>query len=372
MAYVNFGRSSDRATALQSTNKDKIFFPVDADTLILGGREFGRGSATPEYQISDLYVEAFLNNVCYDINNFSSKVEAFRNGSRDYGSVIPAMPMGTTAITDMSSSVYSFLAPSAADNYRLQPGHIYAMVDLSGNPTGTCRLVAARNIIIDPRYINVRDLGGLPTSHGGHIRYGRLFRGGVAKSGTNGHSFSYVMKLSQGSNPTALGDTVQTIALGDGFDSMLTSKTLVARALHAVIEQLVSNPTGDVFIHCQMGVHRTGMLCAILESLMGVGWSDILKDYELSCFNKKTSVNLKAEAWNYTAEDILSTCRSIKAQYGTLRQYAIQQLVVTEEEIDALCSAMVEGYDGNYTPEEGGAEESPYGYGRMAEAVGEL
>lgn len=41
MAYVNFGRKATRREALASTNKDKIFFPTDDDTIVLGGREFG-------------------------------------------------------------------------------------------------------------------------------------------------------------------------------------------------------------------------------------------------------------------------------------------------------------------------------------------
>lgn len=41
MAYVNFGRKNTREEALASENKDKVFFPTDATSIILGGKEYG-------------------------------------------------------------------------------------------------------------------------------------------------------------------------------------------------------------------------------------------------------------------------------------------------------------------------------------------
>jgi protein tyrosine/serine phosphatase len=35
-------------------------------------------------------------------------------------------------------------------------------------------------------------------------------------------------------------------------------------------------------IHCEAGIDRTGFLSIILESFMGVGFNDIVKDYMLS------------------------------------------------------------------------------------------
>lgn len=57
MAYVNFGRKNTRAEALASTNKDKVFFPTDANSIILGGKEYG---ASPDYATKE-DIEAIFN-----------------------------------------------------------------------------------------------------------------------------------------------------------------------------------------------------------------------------------------------------------------------------------------------------------------------
>lgn len=54
MAYVNFGRKNTRIEALTSENRDKIFFPTDSNSIILGGREFGTAT---EYLTQDQYDE---------------------------------------------------------------------------------------------------------------------------------------------------------------------------------------------------------------------------------------------------------------------------------------------------------------------------
>ena len=69
MSYVNFGRKSTKAEALKSTNKDKIFFPTDDTSIILGGKEYGANS--------DLKTEVSTNTT--NITNCITRIEAVEN-----------------------------------------------------------------------------------------------------------------------------------------------------------------------------------------------------------------------------------------------------------------------------------------------------
>ena len=40
-----------------------------------------------------------------------------------------------------------------------------------------------------------------------------------------------------------------------------------------------------VYVHCVAGADRTGMMCLLMEGLLGVSESDLLKDYELTTFS---------------------------------------------------------------------------------------
>lgn len=56
MAYVNFGRKNTREEALASENKDKVFFPTDATSIILDGKEYGVGGNNKSIDLAD-YIE---------------------------------------------------------------------------------------------------------------------------------------------------------------------------------------------------------------------------------------------------------------------------------------------------------------------------
>ncbi len=62
------------------------------------------------------------------------------------------------------------------------------------------------------------------------------------------------------------------------------------------IETITEAPEGGVVVHCFAGKDRTGLTCALLLRLVGVGIEDIAEDYGLSAGNIRPIIEPWAEA----------------------------------------------------------------------------
>jgi protein-tyrosine phosphatase len=162
---------------------------------------------------------------------------------------------------------------------------------------------------------NFRDLGGLPTVHGGQVVSGAIFRSDALDELTGDDvqvlcdviGLGSVIDLrahleTQGRPPEwAAGRSVDFLALPLSNDWMRSggldqegSGTLMARtymgyleaaganvvaALERIAENAGRRPT--VF-HCAAGKDRTGVLAAVLLSILGVTRAGIVRDYRVS------------------------------------------------------------------------------------------
>ena len=203
------------------------------------------------------------------------------------------------------------------DLYNMIPGRTYYWRVIStkgGNetvvgsgslaPTGMLRWILAEGTW------NVRDMGGWPGLGGHPIKYGQLFRGAQLKG--KGSSDNLVTaagieamrnagiraELDLRSKDQAPSD-ISALAVKDeggkyDVDYLLVPESSGARMcnfdktdvtikeLQWVIDELKAEK--PVYYHCQNGADRTGTLGFLIGALLGMGESDLAKDYELTTF----------------------------------------------------------------------------------------
>jgi hypothetical protein len=168
--------------------------------------------------------------------------------------------------------------------------------------------------------LNVRDLGGLPTEDGGETRYGRVVRADSVRQLTDtgwkavaDHGVRTVVDLRgdyelrddpPGELPLEVVHVPFMEANEDQWDAIVPEieaaaaaapdATVATRDVYLIfldhwrhnaaagVRAVARAPEGGVVVHCVGGKDRTGLLCAFLLHLAGVGIEDIAADYALS------------------------------------------------------------------------------------------
>lgn len=186
---------------------------------------------------------------------------------------------------------------------------------------------------------NTRDLGGIRTQDGRHIRPGTLFRSGALDRGTradldalvNRFEIRTVIDLRRACAPESRdavllsGAPVRCVNAGmDGLRPLIPSPLRNTRwafaielkklnlfprayqkhmyeamlferdnqaALTTAFEIFLSPPDGAVLWHCTIGKDRTGLLAALLLHCLGVDRATIMQDYLASTFYLTTFGN---------------------------------------------------------------------------------
>lgn len=246
---------------------------------------------------------------------------------------------------------------------------------------------------------NVRDLGGMETKDGRHIKYGLLFRGSRLYEATEKDKeklagmvdlildFRQDKELSRHPDPDIPG--VKNIAMSiydDSFkpdvniekteidpegrpmhDAERTKRSMCKMYLvfaendytRSMYEQflrfLLSGEYKGVLWHCTAGKDRTGVGAAILQKILGVSDEDIFADYMLTNNYMGTEVEQAKkefkEQWGYltdendraleylhhTHEDYIKTVLTrIDELFGNFDDYITNGLHITKEEQEKL------------------------------------
>lgn len=232
-------------------------------------------------------------------------------GAKSYSLVISEKEDLTDPVQTISLSptVSSYIVTN------LIPGLSYhcSVASIDGNGEGKevdrTYIVASgrRRMISVPSIGNVRDLGGLCTENGKHVKYGLIYRG--SRMSAQGMDISSADKdemlrigikadldLRQ-DDKEKLGSTVYNYRkspLGDKVDwklfpnandsyfKLLLKNDEYIKAVQWMIDELRAGK--PVYFHCKTGADRTGTLAFIIESLLDVTETDKSIDFELTSF----------------------------------------------------------------------------------------
>lgn len=175
---------------------------------------------------------------------------------------------------------------------------------------------------------NARELGGLPTAAGGHIRAGALWRTGshhqlpAGTVQTVGAAVSRVVDLRwsweiEGKpSPFAgrpvyrhvpmLNDVLDYVPPPDTYAPMLDHNL---ERIGAAVRSVAEAPPGPVVVHCHAGRDRTGVLVALLLRLAGVDDGRIADDY--------------ARTEGCSPQPMLYTLAHLDERYGGVEPYLL-------------------------------------------------
>ena len=187
---------------------------------------------------------------------------------------------------------------------------------------------------------NVRDLGGWKAD-GGHIAYGKLYRGArlssrMPQSGRDiflkdlgisvdldlrgiKESEARVGKVIEGADYLKF-PVEKNLGRGTG-----NTQELYQQAIRAIIGYLGEGRS--VYFHCAGGADRTGSLAFLIEALLGVSESDLSKDYELTTF---AGTNTRLRNFRATEKEthILYELINHVRKYGDPQTMSINELVL--------------------------------------------
>ena len=257
--------------------------------------------------------------------------------------------------------------------WNLTPGRTYKYSVADGKKVlakGKFSTTGRRRMIYAPSVHNFRDLGGQVTTDGKTLRYGKIYRGGqLTYKGDGDKKNSVVLQISEedirlmhddlgirgeldfrydgelGYNDDIEGNDIDFSPLGSdaAYYNIQTHHAgqfemdkLHGKVLKTVLSHLRKGEA--VYLHCVAGADRTGMMCLLLEGLLGVSESDLLKDYELTTFS----------IYGYRhrdGHDMTHGLPLLKAYPGKTLQEKITNLFleegVTQQEIDEFKRLML-------------------------------
>lgn len=169
------------------------------------------------------------------------------------------------------------------------------------NVTGQVRMIYV------PSVGNFRDMGGWPVEGGGHIRYGRLYRGAKLhdkdKEYVSEEDVERLRELGilcefdlRGGTEAAGGQTsnyysrigrdVDYRIVGHGMYAYYNAVAVYPEYFRYGWNQIKAHVfNGDpIYIHCSHGCDRMGTWALVIEGLLGVCENDLNLEYELSAF----------------------------------------------------------------------------------------
>ena len=221
---------------------------------------------------------------------------------------------------------------SSVREYRKRFGVVGEALQGATSRVGALRII---NGVAD----NVRDLGGWKVD-GGHVAYGRLYRGARLEriSGIGKETFLNDLGISvdldlRGSVPgeSNAGPVIESVDYFqlpvDRYLGRGTGKTeeLYQLAIRCIIGWLGEGRA--VYFHCSAGADRTGTLAFLIEALLGVSESDLSKDYELTSFFGRHIRQRNSRA-GFFQSCVLFEMVSYLRRYGYPQVQDINQLVL--------------------------------------------
>ncbi|MBE6871211.1 MAG: tyrosine-protein phosphatase [Ruminococcaceae bacterium] len=202
---------------------------------------------------------------------------------------------------------------------------------------------------------NLRDIGGWKTTDGQTVKQGLLYRGceidgavvpayKISDESVNtmltefGIKMDMDLRLSSDNvrGTDALGETVRHKYYGAAMYANIL-KERNSEPIREIFSDLADANNYPIYMHCTYGVDRTGTICYVLESLLGVEEGSLMKDYQLSGLHHGD-----------VSSDLMSTfVEKFKKLPGdslkTKAEGYLLSIGVTEEQIESIRSIFLEG-----------------------------
>ena len=238
---------------------------------------------------------------------------------------------------------------------------------------------------IDARPLfNVRDMGGYMTDSGKRVKQGLIYRGGeIVKQAWNEHLATYSDASKEAFRETM--DMVNGVEIDlrkvDGNENEQGRYTSCAFAENNDIEFLplpigsygntISNNRSDiktifekfaqadehhVYYHCYGGADRTGTIGFLLNGLLGVSYTDMIIDFELTSYSSINNEHLRShlhshQTWDHFSE-LISGLKTNKANgyawsddssmKDNIENFLLKACSVSQETIDTIRDIMLE------------------------------
>jgi len=228
-----------------------------------------------------------------------------------------------------------------------------------------------------PNCLNVRDVGGLPTSDGRQIAAGALIRSDnlsrLTDAGVTALREASVSRIIDVRTPPECdGDPSPfatdplyrnmplynaddpydpTLSLEQNYMAMLD---LHPELLAAAVGAIADAPTGAVVVHCHAGKDRSGNVVALALSIAGVPAQSVAADYaflddrmrdhfaeQLALINDPNERSQLAESFTARPETMLAVLQHLEDQYGGAEAY-LRQGGLGDNQLYALRARLVE------------------------------
>lgn len=208
--------------------------------------------------------------------------------------------------------------------------------------TGKFKTADTPRILSVEGLYNVRDLGNQKTESGHRIKQGLLIRGtemdGAVEEAYHITNKGVVVMLEELNIKTDMDLRAKTTdskdALGAGvkhnyygvvmYDDVFTVKG--KETVRKVFADLANESNYPIYLHCTHGCDRTGIICYLLESVLGVSKDDCLKEYGLSNLTlgsikkvEKGLASYEGKTHKDRAEAYLLSCGVTKQQISSIR-----------------------------------------------------
>lgn len=262
----------------------------------------------------------------------------------------------------------------------LVPGHWHSCLIRNSNGviTGIARVKGSgqvRMIHVPNSVHNFRDIGGWACD-GGTVKYGIIYRGAQLSYYSSGSEKVYSLINSTGIHylrdicgirceidmrtdaqvtgisSSPLGEDVEYIHYpysDASYTDIINPTGSYASQTKAMMTKIMENIANGIptYIHCQAGADRTGVICMVLEALLGVAGRDCDKDYELTTFYYQGSYYRPRTDSNWVAlrnyinglpgdtlrDKVVSWCRLMGIQSSLINRYRKAMIDGTPEDI---------------------------------------
>ena len=327
-----------------------------------------QNSKVTEYMAAaEVYTDADFASVTV-ANNYTDSTQT--TWERPNGTALTAAEAGTVYIMDEDTGKGWSNTVAAGENIiiNLIPGHWHSCLirNSDGVITGIARVKGSgqvRMIHVPNSVHNFRDIGGWACD-GGFVTYGMIYRGAQLSYYSSGSNAVYSLINSTGIHylrdicgirceidmrtdaqvtgisSSPLGDDVEYLHYpysDASYTDIVNPTGSYAKQTKAMIVKIMQNVISGIptYIHCQAGADRTGVICMVLEALIGVAGRDCDKDFELTTFYYQGSYYRPRTDSNWAAlrnyfnglpgdtlrDKAVSWCRLMGIQASLINQY---------------------------------------------------